>query len=109
MLLLVSFLSVSAFSQDLSLRSIDLWNNIDWSLNLLEQDQNNMKQYIDQQEKQIESLENAYLDQQRLYLDLENNYTKLEKDTKKWKTCSIVLGTLGLTLAGVLIIREVTK
>lgn len=78
--------------------STELWNGIEWNLNLLEQDQNNMRAFINQQELQIESLENAYLDQQRLYQNLENSYEKLEKDTKKWKTCSIVLGTTTVTL-----------
>ena len=78
--------------------SLDLWNGIELNLNLLEQDQNNMKIFIGQQELQIENLENAYLDQQRLYQDLENNYKKSVEDTKKWKTCSIVLGTTTITL-----------
>ena len=80
------------------LNTIDLWSGVEWNLNLLEQDQNNMKIFIDQQGLQIEGLENAYLDQQQLYLDLENSYAKLEQDTKKWKTCSIVLGTTTVTL-----------
>jgi len=78
--------------------SLDLWNGIEFNLNLLEQEQNNMRTFIDQQGLQIESLENAYLEQQQLYLDLENSYAKLEKDTKKWRTCSIVLGTTTVTL-----------
>ena len=78
--------------------TIDLWNSIDLNLNLLEQDQNNMRIFIDQQGLQIESLENAYLDQQQLYLDLESKYKKSVEDTKKWKTCSIVLGTTTVTL-----------
>lgn len=80
------------------LNTIDLWSGVEWNLNLLEQDQNNMKIFIDQQGLQIEGLENAYLDQQQLYLDLENSCAKLEQDTKKWKTCSIVLGTTTVTL-----------
>ena len=80
------------------LNTLGLWNGIEWNLNLLEQDQNNMKIFIDQQGLQIEGLENAYLDQQQLYLDLENSYAKLEKDMKKWRTCSVVLGTTTVTL-----------
>ena len=95
------------------LNTLDLWNGIEWNLNLLEQDQNNMRIFIDQQGLQIESLENAYLDQQQLYLDLENSYAKLEKDTKKWKTCSIVLGsttvTLGITTTVLILILANSK
>ena len=81
-----------------NLNTIDLWSGIELNLNLLEQGQNNMKIFIEQQETQIESLENAYLNQQQLYQDLESSYVKLEQDTKKWKTCSIVLGTTTVTL-----------
>ena len=84
------------------LNTIDLWSGIELNLNLLEQDQNNMKIFIDQQETQIENLENAYLDQQQLYLDLENSYAKLEQNTKKWKTCSIVLSGVTISMAGIL-------
>lgn len=80
------------------LNTLDLWNGIELNLNSLEQDQNDMRLFINQQGIQIESLESAYLDQQQLYQDLENSYAKLEKDTKKWKTCSIVLGTTTVTL-----------
>ena len=80
------------------INTLDLWSGIELNLNLLEQDQNNMRIFIDQQGIQIENLENAYQDQQRLYLNLENSYEKLEKDTKRWKTCSIVLGTTTVTL-----------
>ena len=80
------------------LSTIDLWSGIELNLNLLEQDQNNMKIFIDQQETQIESLENAYLEQQQLYQDLESSYMKLEQNTKKWRTCSVVLGTTTVTL-----------
>ena len=104
-LLLLSY-AVYCYSQESSseqhattdLNTIDLWSGVEWNLNLLEQDQNNMKIFIDQQGLQIEGLENAYLDQQQLYQDLENSYAKLEQDTKKWKTCSIVLGTTTVTL-----------
>lgn len=96
-LLSLSFLSVPVFSQDQSQQSIDLWNNIDNSLSLLEVEQNNMKALIDRQEKQIESLENAYQNQLQLYLDLDCKYQKSNQDTKRWKTCSVVLGTTTVT------------
>ena len=96
-LLFVLFLSVPVFSQEQSQPSTDLWNNIEWNLSSLEAEQNDMKVFIDRQEKQIESLENAYQNQLQLYLDLDCKYQKLEEDTKKWKTCSIVLGTTTVT------------
>lgn len=96
-LLFVLFLSVPVFSQEQSQPSTDLWNNIDNSLSSLEAEQNNMKILIDKQEKQTESLENAYQNQLQLYLDLDNKYQKSEQDTKKWKTCSIILGTTTVT------------
>lgn len=92
--------------------STELWNGIEWNLNLLEQDQNNMRAFINQQSLQIESLENAYLNQQQLYQNLESNYEKSVEDTKKWKTCSIVLGTTTVTLGvttTVLILMLVNK
>ena len=85
------------------LNTLDLWNKIELNLNSLEQDQNNMKLFIDQQKTQIESLENAYLDQQQISMNLESSLAKSEKDTKRWKTFSIVLGSttiaLGITTA----------
>ena len=77
----------------------DLFQNIDNSLNFIEQNQNNMKILIDEQEKQIASLENAYQNQLQLYLDLDNKYQKSEQDTKKWKNCCLVMGGTTLTLA----------
>ena len=96
-LLLLSLLSVPAFSQAQSQQSSDLWNSIDNSLNSLETEQNNMKTLIDKQEKQITSLESAYQNQLQLYLNLDDKYQKSKQDTKKWKTCSIVLGTTTVT------------
>ena len=111
-LLLLSLLSVPAFSQAQSQQNTDLWQNIDNSLNSLEAEQSNMKAFIDRQGKQIENLENAYQNQLQLYLDLDCKYQKSEQDTKRWKTCSIVLSGVTISLAGVstaLIIILVTK
>lgn len=80
------------------LNTLDLWNRIELNLSSLEQDQNNMKLFIDQQKTQIESLENAYLDQQQISMSLERSLAKSEKDTKRWKTFSIVMGTTTVTL-----------
>lgn len=76
----------------------NLWQNIDNSLNFIEQNQNNMKTLIDKQEKQIESLENAYQNQLQLYLDLDAKYQKSENATKRWKTFSIVMGSTTIAL-----------
>lgn len=80
------------------LNTLDLWNRIELNLSSLEQDQNNMKIFIDQQETQIESLENAYLDQQQISMSLESSLTKSENATKRWKTFSIVMGTTTIAL-----------
>lgn len=80
------------------LNTLDLWNKIELNLSSLEQDQNNMKIFIDQQETQIESLENAYLDQQQISMNLEFSLTKSENATKRWKTFSIVLGSTTIAL-----------
>lgn len=80
------------------LNTLDLWNRIELNLSSLEQDQNNMKIFIDQQETQIESLENAYLDQQQISMNLERSLAKSENATKRWKTFSIVMGTTTIVL-----------
>ena len=80
------------------LNTLDLWNRIELNLNSLEQDQNNMKIFIDQQETQIESLENAYLDQQQISMNLERSLAKSENATKRWKTFSIVMGSTTIAL-----------
>ena len=93
--------SEQAVTTDLS--TLDLFQKIELCLSSLEQDQNNMKIFIDQQETQIESLENAYLDQQQISMNLECSLTKSENAMKRWKTFSIVLGSttiaLGITTA----------
>ena len=80
------------------LSTIDLWSGIELNLNLLEQDQNNMKLFIDQQETQIESLENAYLNQQQISMNLECSLAKSKNAMKRWKAFSIVMGTTTIAL-----------
>ena len=80
------------------LNTLDLWNKIELNLSSLEQDQNNMKLFIDQQETQIESLENAYLDQQQISMNLECSLAKSENAMKRWKTFSIALGSVTIAL-----------
>lgn len=100
MLLLLSLSFCYAQQSQLDFTKINttnLFQIIDNSLSSLEVEQNNMKVFIDRQEKQIESLENAYQNQLQLYLDLDCKYQKSEQDMKKWKTCSIILGTTTVT------------
>lgn len=97
-LLFVSFLSVPAFSQAQSQPSADLWNNIDNSLNWLENEQMLSQIRLQELEKKLEQSEKACQDKELVQLNLENSLAKSEQDTKKWKTCSIVLGTTTVTL-----------
>ena len=87
------------------LNTLDLWNKIELNLSSLEQDQNNMRIFIDQQKTQIESLESAYLNQQQISMNLEFSLAKSENITKRWKTFSIVLGTATIVL-GVTTVAE---
>lgn len=98
-LLLLSLLLVPAFSQAQSQQSTDLWQSIDNNLSSLEVEQNNMKILIDRQEKQIGSLESAYQNQLQLYLNLDDKYQKSKQDMKRWRGCSIILGTTTVTFA----------
>lgn len=94
----VSFLSVPAFSQAQSQPSADLWNNIDNGLNWLENEQMLSQIRLQELEKKLEQSEKACQDKELVQLNLENSLAKSEQDTKKWKTCSIVLGTTTVTL-----------
>ena len=100
MLLLLSLSFCYAQQSQLDFTKINttnLFQNIDNSLSSLEAEQSNMKAFIDRQGKQIENLENAYQNQLQLYLDLDCKYQKSKQDLKKWKTCSVVLGTTTVT------------
>lgn len=96
-LLFVLFLSVPAFSQAQSQPSTDLWNNIDNSLNWLENEQMLSQIRLQELEKKLEQSEKACQDKELVCQNLENSLAKLEEDTKKWKTCSIILGTTTVT------------
>lgn len=96
-LLFVLFLSVSAFSQEQSQPSTDLWNNIEWNLNWLENEQMLSQIRLQELEKKLEQSEKACQDKELVQLNLENSLAKSEEDTKKWKVCSIVLGTTTVT------------
>ena len=96
--LLLLFLLPSVFSQVQSLPSIDLWNNINNSLNWLEQDQLFSQERLKALEKKSQDLEKACQDKEQIQINLENSLKKSEADTRKWKNCSIVLGTTTITL-----------
>ena len=57
--------------------------------------------YRQARETNRESLENAYQNQLQLYQDLDDKYQKSELDTKRWKTCSIVLSGVTISMIGV--------
>ena len=97
MLLLLSLLSVPAFSQAQSQQSSDLWNSIELNLNFLENEQLFSQIRLQELEKKLEQSEKACQDKELVQLNLENSLMKSKQDTKKWKTCSIVLGTTTVT------------
>ena len=96
--LLLLFLLPSVFSQEQSLPSTDLWNNIEWNLNWLEQDQLFSQEQLKALEKKDLDLEKACQDKELIQLNLENSLKKQEQDTRKWKNCSMILGTTTITL-----------
>lgn len=98
-LLSLSFLSVPVFSQDQSQPSADLWNNIEWNLNWLENEQMFSQIHLQELEKKLEQSEKACQDKEIVLQNLETSLQKSEQDTKRWKTCSVVLGTTTVTFA----------
>lgn len=97
-LLFVLLLSVPVFSQGQSQPSTDLWNNIDLNLKWLENEQMLSQILLAELEKKLEQSEKACQDKELVCQNLENSLAKSEQDMKKWKTCSIVLGTTTVTL-----------
>ena len=111
-LLLLSLLSAPAFSQAQSQQNADLWNNIEWNLNLLDNEQMFSQIRLQELEKKLELSEKACQDKELVQLNLENSLAKSEQDTKKWKTCSIVLGTTTVTFGvatAILVVLMVNK
>ena len=96
-LLLLSLLSVPAFSQAQSQQSGDLWNSIELNLNFLEHEQLFSQIRLQELEKKLQQSEKACQDKELIQLNLENLLMKSKQDTKKWKTCSIVFGTTTVT------------
>lgn len=96
-LLLLSFLSVPAFSQAQSQQNTDLWNNIELNLSFLENEQLFSQIRLQELEKKLEQSEKACQDKEQVLVNLENSLKKSKQDTKRWKSCSIVLGTTTVT------------
>lgn len=112
-LLLLSFSQFSCFSQESLEQSTPLntteqtspWDNIFNSLTKLEIESKSMSDIIQMQnnllsdqEITINNLKTSYLDTYQLYLNSEANLKKSEDATKKWKTTSLVLGGVTVTL-----------
>ena len=95
----VLFLSMPVFSQAQSQQSADLWSSIDFNLNWLENEQMLSQIRLQELEKKLELSEKACQDKEIVLQNLETSLQKSEQDTKKWKSCSIVLGTTTVTLA----------
>ena len=96
-LLLLSLLSVPAFSQVQSQQDTDLWNNIELNLNFLENEQLFSQIRLQELEKKLEQSEKACQDKELVLQNLENSLVKSKQDTKRWRVCSIVLGTTTVT------------
>lgn len=119
MLLLVLLFSLPLFSQESNPTELDfshnLWSNIDLTLNLLEEQTNDMQTLIDKQKQQIQNLENAYQNTYLLYINSENKYKQLEQDMneckqslKIWKTVAIttsITTVLAIVAIGVINVR----
>lgn len=108
--LLLSLLFLSpAFSQAPLQQKNDLWNSIDWNLNFLEQEQLLSQTRLLQLEKKLEESEKACQDKDLQLLNFENLLEKSEQDTRKWKNCSLVLGTVSVTVTVTAILMMVFK
>ena len=105
-LLLLSLLSVPAFSQAQSQQNTDLWNSIEWNLNFLDNEQMLSQIRLQELEKKLEQSEKACQDKELVCLNLERSLAKSEQDTKKWKNCCLVLGgtTVTFTVTTVVLI-----
>ena len=95
----VLFLSMPVFSQAQSQQSADLWSSIEWNLNFLDNDQMLSQIHLQELEKKLEQSEKACQDKEIVLQNLETSLQKSEQDTKRWKTCSVVLGTTTVTFA----------
>ena len=102
LLLLLVFCSLHCYSQEeqqftTKINTKDLWSKIEWNLQSLETQQQFSQIRLIELEKKLESSEKALESRELLLQNLESSLQKSERDTKKWKTCSIVLGTTTVT------------
>lgn len=113
-LLLLCFFSYLLHSQESKRTEFtpfpSLWNNIDLTLQTLEEQTNDMQTLTEKQSQQIQKLENAYQDMFLLYLNSESNSKQLEADMKKCKqslrTWRIVgISSLVIAIVGVVYAR----
>lgn len=107
-LFVFSLLSYSLSSQSLNTTELptlkDPWMDIDQTLNLLEDQTNDMQTFSEKQGKRIEELENAYQNTYQLYLNSENNYRQLEEDMRKCKQSLQTWRVVGITATGITIL-----
>ena len=112
-LLLLSY-AVYCYSQESSseqhatteLNTLGLWNGIEWNLNLLEQEQNNMTRLLAEQKKSTAELEKAYQDSLLLYQDLENKYRSSKNATAIWRTYSMIATGVAIATTTILVLNN---
>lgn len=102
LLLLLVFCSLHCYAQEeqqftTRINTTDLWNKIEWNLNLLEDEQLHSQLLLRELEQKLENSEKAYQDREIVLQNLENSLQKSERDLKKWKNCCLVLGTTTVT------------
>ena len=104
LLLFLVFCSLHCYAQEeqqftTRISTTDLWNKIEWNLNFLDNEQLLSQIRLQEQQKQIESLEKACQDKEQVLQNLESSLQKSEQGMKRWRTCSIVLGSTTVTFA----------
>ena len=80
------------------LNTTSLFQKIELCLSSLEQDQLFSQIRLQELEKNLAISEKACQDKELVCLNLERSLAKSEKDTKKWKTFSIVMGSTTIAL-----------
>ena len=112
------FSSLHCFAQEsqpdtTKINMTDLWNNIELNLSSLEIEQTFSQTRLVELEKKLEQSEKALESKELLYQNLKSSLEKSEQDTKRWKTCSIVLGTttvtFGLTTAATILLLRYSR
>lgn len=88
------------------LNTLGLWNGIEWNLDLLEQEQNNMTRLLAEQKKSTAELEKAYQDSLLLYQDLENKYRSSKNATAIWRTYSMIVTGVAIATTTILVLNN---